>query len=192
MTVINDLSVEVYWYSPEGLPGNYKTQILSFYRCIWPWGFQGKDYFRDWITGTQDSPQHLVLAHQDTLIGSLCLVTREVNFFGIHHEVQGFTGVLIYPNFQGLGMGKHLLEVALEKAHAETLAFHCEHEQVAFYEKLGFKAYRELQVSSGITPETAQTNQGVLMLKSTNDQVLQALEKAQVEQQTLYFGQYCW
>lgn len=189
---INDFEVKAHWYNPDELPENFKTQILSFYRCTWPWGFQGNDYLRDWITGPQDSPQHLVLAHQDTLIGSLCLVQRTVDFFGTLHNIQGFTGVFVYPNFQGLGMGKYLLELAIDRAQAETIAFHCEQEQVPFYEKLGFEAYTELQVSSGATPETAQVDQGVLMLKSTNMPVLEGLKQAQIRQQTLYFGQYCW
>ena len=177
-------------FRPEDLPLPLKTQILSFYRCQWPWGFQGDDLFRDWITGVEDQPQHLILHHQETLIASLCLVKRKIDFFGKQVEIAGFTGVLVYPNFQNQGIGSQFIQEASKialKSHS-TICFHCEKEQSPFYQKLGFEAMTTLKVSEG-NIQNPKISTGILMIKNQNHELLQKLRDSSGP---LYFGPYTW
>ena len=177
-------------YRPQDLPPLLKVQILSFYRCLWPWGFKGKDQYRDWITGQADAPQHLVIHHEDTLISALCIVSRTINFWGQSRKIAGFTGVLVYPNFQKKGVGLKLLERAIEIAEKDfsVICLHCDPDQVSFYEKSGFSPLRELKVMEG-DPQNPTLNSGVMMIKSQDDSLLHQLKNPS---QPLYFGPYTW
>lgn len=183
-------SWKVELFQPSELPSIFKTQILSFYRCIWPWGFQGRDQFRDWITGEADEPQHLVIHHQDTLIAALCIVRREIDFWRHPHKIAGFTGVLVYPNFQKQGVGLQLLGEAIRIAENDydTICFHCEPEQVNFYQKAGFTPLSDLEVLEG-TLENPQLSSGVMMIRSQDPEFLQKLQSSS---EPLYFGPYTW
>ena len=182
-------------FSPEKLPQNFKTQILDFYRCLWPWGFRGPDQFRDWITGTADKPKHLVLSKGDILVGALTIVERSIEIGlcvkGYDFElVTGVTGVIIYPNFQGQGLGKIMVQEGLKlcQEKSQITLFHCEESQKGFYEKCGMTSISNLQVLEGPTTEPTETK-GVMMALAKNQKLVSSLASSS---ESLYFGLYTW
>lgn len=181
--------------NPEDLPEIFKVQILSFYRCIWPWGFQGRDQFRDWITGDQDQPQHLILSSGKTLIASAVIVERTLSLAGTKEtldvSINGLTGVLVYPNFQGQGIGQALIQEALKHCQHSSICFHCENEQIDFYSKCGFTPQKGLMVHFG-DQEQPETAGGTLMVQSSDSRFQEALQELNLLQKPLYFGQYTW
>ena len=180
-------------WSPSEIPSIFKRQILDFYRCQWPWGFKGNDLFRDWITGDLDHPRHLILSHEDTLIGAATIVSRSIMLPDSSDEpelVGGITGVLIYPNFQKMGLGKALIQEAIEilSATYQTILFQCEEAQVPFYTKLGMLELSDIQVFIG-DRDQPELSDGILMGFRPQSNIRADWENFSKK---VYFGPYSW
>lgn len=120
------------------------------YRHIFPADVLDKIEPEKWLPGLTSALQnpainYYVATEQEKVIGMLCFGTGRDPQFG-KTEIYVLN---VDPNFQGKGIGKRLMDIALKECQGETIYLHVITENRtarAFYERIGF-------VESGITTE---------------------------------------
>ena len=179
------MRVQFSLWEPDALPEIIKVQILSFFRTQWPQGFQEHNQFRDWIHATQDTPQHLVMHHNNTVIGHTSLLSRDFD----SQICMGLSGFFIDPNFQNKGFGNKLLEKAyaiIDDVGVSFSAFHCDKTLQRFYEKQGWSANVKIKNLYG-SPDNPKSGNDILIYKTFASA---APDLANME--CFYFGEYLW
>jgi len=181
-------------FKPKELPDVYKYQVLAFQRIIWTKGFVGKNQDRDWISSESEHPLHFIIASEKKLIGHVEVVWRMMEHCAVEYKTYGLTGVLTYPDFRKMGVGKKLVLVATEyilKSDADLGLFHCKDENVPFYTSCGWEPLAGAPVTLiGDPDKPEKTEAANLMIKFLSAKAKK--HKKDFLNTPLYFGDATW
>lgn len=159
----------------------------------WPSGFQGDLSGRNWIHPLEAQPRQVVLVNQLGEPLAFCSVMhKEMPTPAGILKINGLSGVLVFPEARGLGLGFKLISAAeLEMAaeDADLSLFSCAWDLCPFYEKIGFAPQRDIQVRIGEL-EAPVVDHEPLMAKIRTYKGELALEHW--KEHPLYFGPYGW
>lgn len=107
--------MEIQKYIAEELPDLVKYQILSFMRTEWPEGFIGRWRGRRWINWPAFNPVHFVLLDQDFVVAHAESLWRHWQHNDTNYRVYGISGVFVFPDYQGEGYGKQLIQTITDE-----------------------------------------------------------------------------
>jgi hypothetical protein len=119
-------------------PENYKCQVLSFLRIVFPEGFTAENRLRDWITAPRFHPLHFLLTEAGLVVSHVEVVWKILEHAGRDYKTYGLTGVFTYPSFQHQGHGLRLIQAATQyilASDADIAMFHCKPNLEWFYRK---------------------------------------------------------
>jgi predicted N-acetyltransferase YhbS len=183
------LNFKITSYRPEDLPHTLRIQVIDFIRCIWPHGFRDQNQFRDWIHPESDHPLHFVMVHNETLIGHASVLWKTLKVGNDDLKVYGLSGVIIYPNFQRLGLGLKLIKEAtthILMQDGDLAVLGCSPEIAGLYTQAGWLD-GEIQLSIGNPP---QVETEVIFSKVLSEKGQRALSiQGQIP---IHFGDYGW
>jgi len=130
-----------------------KSQIAELLALCFPdIEYAGRIYFKQ-------MPHYRILAEmQGQIIGQLAIDFRAMQLNGEYIHVMGIADLAVYPEFQGQGMGRRLMQEVglLANRHNRQIDFlYLVTDKPAFYERLGFIQTRQevswLKINAGKT-----------------------------------------
>ena len=183
------LNFKITSYRPENLPESFRTQVIDFMRCIWPHGFKNENQFRNWIHPESDHPLHFVMFHEETLIGHASVLWKKLVVGNEELKVYGLSGVMIYPNFQRMGLGLKLIQTAtthILMQDGDLALLGCAPEIAELYAQAGWLS-GNIQFTIGNPPqiETETIFSKILSERGQNALRIQG-------QVPIHFGDYGW
>src|SRR5262245_59794942 len=105
--------------------GFHADEFLELAQRVWP-----REYSRDSAAAALSRTINIGARHEHRLVGSIRILT-DGYFFATVPEI------LVDPAYQRRGIGRRLVELALERAPRGKLAFGAQPQSVAFFERIG-------------------------------------------------------
>lgn len=176
------------------MPELIKYQILSFMRIEWPQGFTGRWRGRRWISRPEFNPHHFVLLDNDFVIGHAESMWRDWGHNDIVYRVYGISGVFIYPDYQGEGYGKQLVQAATDYCKAQPDAdlgmVWREPHLEDFYTQCGWEPMPTTTTLIGETRDSAQVDDERLLMFFNSEKGRD--HRHHFEDNSVYFGWTTW
>lgn len=177
-------------YTPEAMPGGYRSQILLFLRAQWPEGFTGKNETRDWISREEFHPVHAVLTDHDTVLAHAGIAWKQLEHAGCRYKTYGLSGVFVHPFHRKKGYGQRVINEAknyFERQDADVVLFtSC---IIGFYEKLGLHRLETATLLKGDPAHPIEDSETVFMLFLSEKG---KAGRSDFETKPIYFGEEMW
>lgn len=159
--------IELLTMPTSQLPSLWKWQILAFQRIVWTEGFVGKHQGRDWITREADHPISLLLVDGERVLAHVNVVWKTLQYIDSSYKAYGLTGVFTFPERRGQGYGLQLVQHAtkyIDRQDGDIALFHCDPDNVAFYQRAGWEARPDAQTLIGSRSDPTLVTE-ILMLR---------------------------
>ena len=101
------------------------AEFLALAQRVWP-----RDYSPNDTAAALSRTTNIGAWHGDRLVGTIRILT-DGYFFATIPEI------LVDPSYQRQGIGRHLMELALDKVPRGKVAFGAQAQSVAFFERIG-------------------------------------------------------
>lgn len=187
--------MDMHTYSPAAMPDLIRYQILAFMRTEWPQGFTGQRRGRRWISLPEFNPTHFVLTDSDLVVGHAESIWCDWAHQDVSYRVYGLSGVFVYPDYQGEGLGQRLVTAAtdycIDQPDADVGMLWCEPRLRPFYVRCGWEAMDTTTTLLGDTEAEAQTHDDEMLFMRFFSDHGQS-HRADFENARVYFGWTTW